>query len=93
MKRVFIMLAAATAVVGCAEKKQQEIVIDDQNAMTVAEDMSFELGYMAYDAQSYEEFKKVRVELEKYEEAFRDQIGGEAYLKYLEETNSILSEL
>ena len=27
------------------------------------------------------------------EEAFRDQIGGEAYLKYLEETNSILSEL
>ena len=87
------MLAAAAAVVGCAEKKQQEIVIDDQNAELVADTMSYKLANRALDAKNHEEFKAVRVELEQYEEAFRDQIGGEAYLLYLEQANSILSEL
>lgn len=87
------MLAAAAAVVGCAEKKQQEIVIDDQNAELVADTMSYKLAYRALDAKNHEEFKAVRVELEQYEEAFRDQIGGEAYLLYLEQANDILSEL
>ena len=91
MKRVFILLFAAAAV-GCAQEKQQ-IVINDIEPKEDALNMSFDLAYAAVDAQNYEDFKKARVELEKYEEAFRDQIGGEAYLKYLEETNSILSEL
>ena len=92
MKRVFIMLFAAAAV-GCAQKSQQQIVISDQYPDDVAFDMSYELATKAVEAENYEEFKAARVELEKYEEAFRDQIGGDAYLLYLEECNAILGEL
>lgn len=91
MKRVFILLFAAAAV-GCAQEKQQ-IVINDIEPKEDALNMSFELAYAAVDAQNYEDFKKARVELEKYEEAFRDQAGGEAYITYLKECNAILSEL
>lgn len=87
------MLFAAVAVVGCADKDQKQIVISDQNADNIAYDMSYELATKAVEAQNYEEFKRARVELEGYEEAFRDQIGGEAYLLYLEECNAILGEL
>lgn len=87
------MLFAAAAVVGCAEKSQNKIVISDQYPDDVAFDMSYELATKAVEAESYEDFKRARVELERYEEAFRDQIGGEAYLLYLEECNAILGEL
>ena len=93
MKRVFIMLVAAAAVVGCAEQSKQQIVISDQYPDDVAFDMSYELATKAVEAENYEQFKKARVELEMYEEAFRDQIGGDAYLLYLEECNAILGEL
>lgn len=87
------MLFAAVAVVGCADRDKSGIVISDQNAENIAYDMSYELATKAIEAQNYEEFKRARVELEGYEEAFRDQIGGEAYLLYLEECNAILGEL
>lgn len=87
------MLFAAVAVVGCADRDKSGIVISDQNAENIAYDMSYELATKAVEAQNYEEFKRARVELEGYEEAFRDQIGGEAYLLYLEECNAILGEL
>ena len=82
MKRLFIMLCAAAAMVGCAQNPENE-----------AYNISGELAYKVVEAQSYEEFKRARVELEKYEEAFRNQIGGEAYLIYLEECNYIFEEL
>ena len=87
------MLFAVVAVVGCADRDKSGIVISDQNAENIAYDMSYELATKAIEAQNYEEFKRARVELEGYEEAFRDQIGGEAYLLYLEECNAILGEL
>lgn len=87
------MLFAVVAVVGCADKDKSEIVISDQNPENIAYDMSYELATKAVEAENYEEFKRARVELERYEEAFRDQIGGEAYLLYLEECNAILGEL
>ena len=71
----------------------KQIVISDQNPDNIAYDMSYELATKAVEAENYEEFKRARVELEGYEEAFRDQIGGEAYLLYLEECNAILGEL
>ena len=92
MKRLFIMLCAAAAMVGCAEKGSQ-VVISDQNPENEAYNIRGELAYKVVEAQSYEEFKRARVELEKYEEAFRNQIGGEAYLIYLEECNYIFEEL
>ena len=87
------MLFAVVAVVGCADKDKSGIVISDQNPDNIAYDMSYELATKAIEAENYEEFKRARVELEGYEEAFRDQIGGEAYLLYLEECNAILGEL
>ncbi len=92
MKRLIITLFAAAAMVGCAGKGEQ-VVINDQNPVNEAYEKSGELAYKAIEATSYEEFKRARVELEKYEEAFRTQIGGEAYLIYLEECNYIFDEL
>lgn len=92
MKRLIITLFAAAAMVGCAGKGEQ-VVINDQNPVNEAYEKSGELAYKAIEATSYEEFKRARVELEKYEEAFRTQVGGEAYLIYLEECNYIFDEL
>ncbi len=92
MKRLIITLFAAAAMVGCAGKGEQ-VVINDQNPVNEAYEKSGKLAYKAIEATSYEEFKSARVELEKYEEAFRTQVGGEAYLIYLEECNYIFEEL
>jgi hypothetical protein len=71
----------------------EQVVINDQNPVNEAYEKSGELACKAIEATSYEEFKRARVELEKYEEAFRTQVGGEAYLIYLEECNYIFEEL
>lgn len=91
MKRLFTMLFAAAAVVGCADSGDK-VVLSDQNTENQAYEISA-LAYKVVEAKSYEEFKAAREELEKYEEAFRTQIGGDAYLIYLEECNYIFEEL
>lgn len=91
MKRLFTMLFAAVAVVGCANSGDK-VVLSDQNTENQAYEISA-LAYKVVEAKSYEEFKAAREELEKYEEAFRTQIGGDAYLIYLEECNYIFEEL
>ncbi len=91
MKRLFTMLFAAVAVVGCADSGDK-VVLSDQNTENQAYEISA-LAYKVVEAKSYEEFKAAREELEKYEEAFRTQIGGDAYLIYLEECNYIFEEL
>jgi hypothetical protein len=85
------MLFAAAAVVGCADSGDK-VVLSDQNTENQAYEISA-LAYKVVEAKSYEEFKAAREELEKYEEAFRTQIGGDAYLIYLEECNYIFEEL
>ena len=85
------MLFAAVAVVGCAGN-DDKVVLSDQNTENKAYEISA-LAYKVVEAKSYEEFKAARAELEKYEEAFRTQIGGDAYLIYLEECNYIFEEL
>ena len=56
MKRLSIMLFAAVAVVGCADKGQKQIVISDQNPDNIAYDMSYELATKAVEAENYEDF-------------------------------------
>ena len=85
------MLFAAVAVVGCAGN-DDKVVLSDQNTENQAYEISA-LAYKVVEAKSYEEFKAAREELEKYEEAFRTQIGGDAYLIYLEECNYIFEDL
>ena len=91
MKRLFTMLFAAVSVVGCADSGDK-VVLSDQNTENQAYEISA-LAYKVVEAKSYEEFKAAREELERYEEAFRTQIGGDAYLIYLEECNYIFEEL
>ena len=93
MKRLSIMLFAAVAVVGCADRDKSGIVISDQNAENIAYDMSYELATKAIEAENYEEFKRARVELEGYEEAFRDQIGGEDYEYFVQTCNEIIGQI
>ena len=91
MKRLFIPLFAAVAMVGCAEGSN--IVINDQNPTNEAYVMSDSLGLAVVEAQNYEQFKQARKNVEAYEEAFRTQIGGEAYLVYLEGCNYYFEQL
>ena len=89
---MFIMLLAAVAMISCADKGS-EVKISDQNSVNEAYNISGELAYKVIDAQNYEEFTKARAEIERYEEAFSTQVGGEAYLIFLEECNYIFEEL
>lgn len=91
MKRLFIILFAAVGVCSCADGGT-EVTLSDQNTINEAYTKS-ELAYAVIDATNYEEFTKARAEVEKYEAAFRTQVGGEAYLIYLEECNYIFEEL
>ena len=64
MKRLFTMLFAAAAVVGCAGN-DDKVVLSDQNTENQAYEISA-LAYKVVEAKSYEEFKAAREELEKY---------------------------
>ena len=68
------------------------IIIDEQNHLTEAYNISYDLATRVKDAKSYEEFRAAADELEAHREAFRTQIGGESYLIFLEECNIILNE-
>ena len=91
MKRCLKLLAAASLFVGCSHG--QGIEIKESEAVSVAYDKSVELATRVAEAKSYEEFTVARQELEDYEEAMRTQIGGEAYLIFLEDSNYYLEEL
>lgn len=68
------------------------IIIDEQNHLNEAYNISFDLATRVKEATSYEEFRAAADELEAHREAFRTQIGGESYLIFLEECNIILNE-
>ncbi|MBQ2429439.1 MAG: hypothetical protein II274_01140 [Alistipes sp.] len=91
MKRVVMMLGVAVALTACGGNKS-EIVISEQNATNMAYDKSFELATKVVEAADYESFRQARAELEAYEQAFREQVGGEAYLIFLEESSAILND-
>lgn len=92
MKRLVILCVAAVAFASCGGTAEG-VTIDEQNAMNAAYDLSYELATAVVEAESYEEFKSAREVLESYEVAFREQIGGEEYLIFLEETNAVLNEM
>ena len=91
MKRLFTMLFAAAAVVGCADSGDK-VVLSDQNTENQAYEISA-LAYKVVEAKSYEEFAGARAELEAYEEAMRTQIGGEDYEVFLQSANEVLSNI
>lgn len=91
MKRLAILSLAAVAFASCGGNAEG-VVIDEQNAMNAAYDLSLELATAVVEAESYEAFKIAREALESHEVAFREQIGGEEYLIFLEETNAVLNE-
>lgn len=92
MKRLIVIGLAAVALVGCAEQKPK-YEIDELNPTIEADVMSDSLARMVVEASTYEEFKAARENIEDYEEAMRTQIGGEAYLIFLEDSNDYLKEL
>lgn len=87
----FITLCSALAFVACGADNNS-IIIDEQNHLNEAYNISFDLATAVKDAKSYEEFRAAADELEAHREAFRTQIGGESYLIFLEECNIILNE-
>lgn len=92
MKRLIVIGLAAVALVGCADKKPK-YEINELNPTNEAYVMSDSLARMVVEASTYEEFKAARENIEDYEEAMRTQIGGEAYLIFLEDSNYYLEEL
>lgn len=92
MRQRVLLLGVAALFCACANDKS-DITIDEQNAMSIAYDKSYELSQNILEATSYEEFKTARAALDDYEDAFRTQIGGEEYQIFLEECNMMLNEL
>jgi hypothetical protein len=91
MKKIMI-LGCAVALMACGAEKKSEIIINEQNHLNEAYNLSADLAMRVKDATTYEEFRAAADELEAYEEAFRTQIGGESYIIFLEECNAILNE-
>ena len=91
MKKIMI-LGCAVALMACGAEKKREIIINEQNHLNEAYNLSADLAMRVKDATTYEEFRAAADELEAYEEAFRTQIGGESYTIFLEECNAILNE-
>ena len=91
MKKIVVLCVAAVAFASCGGNAEG-VTIDEQNAMNAAYDLSLELATAVVEAESYEAFKSAREKLENHEEAFREQIGGEEYLIFLEEANAVLNE-
>jgi hypothetical protein len=92
MKRCLTLLAVALIAASCCNKGN-EIIIKEQEAVTVSSEKSVELATKVIEAKSYEEFKAARTELEAYEEAFRTQIGGEDYDYFVTTCNEILGQI
>ena len=87
-----MILGCAVALMACGAEKKSEIIINEQNHLNEAYNLSADLAMRVKDATTYEEFRAAADELEAYEEAFRTQIGGESYIIFLEECNAILNE-
>ena len=87
-----MILGCAAALIACGAEKKSEIIINEQNHLNEAYNLSADLAMRVKDATTYEEFRAAADELEAYEEAFRTQIGGESYTIFLEECNAILNE-
>lgn len=92
MKRLLITGLAVVSLVGCADEAPK-IKINELNPTNEAYIMSDSLTQGIVEASNYEEFNKARKSIEKYEEAMRTQIGGEAYLIFLEECNYFMEEI
>ena len=86
-----IILGCALALMACGGGKS-EIKIDEQNHLNEAYNLSYELATRVKEATTHDEFRAAADELEAYKEAFRTQIGGESYLIFIEECNTILNE-
>ncbi|MBO5017921.1 MAG: hypothetical protein J6C56_03560 [Alistipes sp.] len=92
MKRLLITGLAVVSLVGCADEAPK-IKINELNPTNEAYIMSDSLARGIVEASNYEEFNRARKSIEEYEEAMRTQIGGEAYLIFLEECNYFMEEI
>ena len=92
MKRIIVALGAVVALSACCNRGGEAVVIDEQNHLNEAYNLSFELASAVKEAENYEEFKVAADNIKAHKEAFREQIGGESYQIFLEESNLILSE-
>ena len=93
MRRLIIAIAAFVTLVSCGGNANGDIVISEQNHENEAYDRSYELATRVVEATTYEEYQAAAEELRAYREAFRTQIGGDSYLIFLEESNSVLNQI
>lgn len=91
MKRVMVMLGGVLLLSACTNN--EKITISEQQAANAAYDLSYDLATKVIEAESYEEFRAARENLEAHRDAFRRDIGGENYLIFIEECNVILNEI
>ncbi len=78
MKR--FVTAVSSLVVAAACSGGSEGVVLDEFAAANAEALCDEIAAAA----SYDEFRAARAKLDDYREAYRTQLGGEAYTEFLE---------
>lgn len=94
MKQLFTIISLATLLSACGNNTESlDIKLEEQNAQSLAYDLSGELAEAVINAQSYEEFQAARANILKHDAAFEEQIGGPNYTIFLEECNYILDEI
>lgn len=90
-KRLFAIALLAATLASCGDSGKK-IEIDELNPENEAYNLSYEYATRVISADNYEEFRTARAALEAHEDAFRADIGGDAYLIFLEECNYILND-
>lgn len=81
MKRLCLIAIATLAMVSCGG--DNDIKLSDQTGFHQAIEFGVEHGSNVNSAMNYAEFKAARTTIEKYQKAFKKQLGGESYLAYL----------
>lgn len=93
MRRIIIAVAAIVTLTSCGGNTKGDIVIGEHNHENEAYNLSYELATKVVEATTFEEFKVATEQIKAYREAFHDQIGGESYAIFLEESNLILGDM
>ncbi len=79
MKR-FVTAVSSLVVAAACSGGSEGVVLDEFAAAANAEALCDEIAAAA----SYDEFRAARAKLDDYREAYRTQLGGEAYTEFLE---------
>lgn len=97
MKRVIMIMAAASIFVACGHEQKNiidgyEVKINEHDAETQAVEDGRDLANALFDVESQEEFTKAKAKMEAYGKGYKRDFGGQAYINFVETCNQTIDE-